>query len=110
LRKITIYAALLLLLANAFFIASAVEPGPLERLIETDDSRLQREVLHQIAKSKTNYSGELTQKLKSFYKRKGSYNELEKLFYVAALIKCKEAVPILEKIWLDQDNFIHVCF
>jgi hypothetical protein len=109
LRKIIICAALLFLLASAFFIASAVEPDPLERLIKTDDARLQREALHEIVKSKSSYSGELTQKLKSFYKRKGSYNELEKLLYVAALIKCKEAVPILEKIWLDQVSFENDC-
>jgi hypothetical protein len=101
--------ALLLFLLSAFLIAFAVESDPLERLIKTDDASIQREALHQIFKGKSGYSRELTQKIESSYKRKGSSRELEKLLYVAALVKCKEAVPVLEKIWLDQISFENDC-
>jgi hypothetical protein len=109
LRKILALSVLILLLVSSFFAASAVKPDPLELLIKTDNASLQRKALHQIVMNKAVYSKEVAQIINSFYKRKGSYNELEKLLYVAALIKCKEAVPVLEKIWLDQISFENDC-
>jgi hypothetical protein len=107
--KILAFQVLTLLLASALFITSAVEPDPLEQLIKTDNASLQRKALREIVKDKSRYSKEVAQIIESCYRRKGSYNELSKLLYVAALIKCKEAVPVLEKIWLDQTSFGDDC-
>ena len=108
-RKVSMLAVMSFLLVSTFFITFAVEPDPLERLIKTGDAGLQREALHQIFKGKSGYTKELAQRIESCYKRKGPPRELEKLLYVAALIKCKEAVPALEKIWLDQISFENDC-
>jgi hypothetical protein len=109
LRKIIIFAMLPFVLITAFSIASVVEPDALEQLIKTKDVSVQREALHKIIRNKSSYSQKLKRKLESCYRRKGSYHEFKTLLYVAALIKCKETVPILEKIWLDQTSYENDC-
>ena len=108
-RKVLAFSVLTLLLVSSFFVTSAVEPDPLEQFIKTDNASLQRKALHQIFMNKAVYSKEVAQKIASCYRRKGPYIELSKLLYVAALIKCKEAVPVLEKIWLDRTSFGNDC-
>lgn len=108
-RIICIFAALAFIFIDASFMTSAVGSDALELLIKTDDIKTQREALHEIAKNKSIYSLRLARKLESCYRRKGPYHELEALLYAAALVKCKEAVPIMEKIWLDQISFENDC-
>jgi hypothetical protein len=97
------------LLTSTFFLTSAVEPDALEQLMKTKDISVQREALHKIMENKSFYTHKLAKIIERCYQRKQPYHELETLLYVAALIKCKEAIPVLEKIWLDQTSFENDC-
>jgi hypothetical protein len=108
-KKVLIFALLQFWCMAAIRHTRTAEPNLLDQLIKTTDAAKQREILHGIAKNKTAYSLRLAQKLESCYKQKRPLKEIETLLYVAALIKSKEAIPILEKIWLDQSSIEHDC-
>jgi hypothetical protein len=97
------------LLLLSFSQISFADQSALLTLLKCKSALCRRAALNDINNDKVRYSREVAQSIENAYKQDGTNKELFTLLYVAALIKSQESLPIIQKIWLDENRFEDDC-
>lgn len=99
----------LFFLLLTFVQNSYADQNALLALLKCKSVSCQRVALNDINKDRVRYSHEVAQGLENAYKQDRTNKNLFTLLYVAALIKSQESLPIIQKIWLDENRFEDDC-
>jgi hypothetical protein len=94
-------------------LSNGEQSNALSVLLNSTDVTVQREALRLISKNKGTYVREMIARIERCYKSGEYSNELDTLLHVAALVKSELSLPILERLWLDnefsEEDCIYCC-